>query len=210
MVEPYTLYWERWSGAIFPQAMLEEIGTPYRKDHVDMAAMAHRSEDYLAINPAAQVPALRFPCGSVMGETAAIAVVLGERHPEAGLVPEPGDPERPFFLHWLLYMAANGYKTFSRYWHPEQFTENDQAEASIRQRAGEELDDFFGLLDRTAMGEDSFLTSGFSALDLYLTMLTAWAPDPERLLTENKKLASICQAVKSRPAYQRVMKDHGL
>ncbi len=210
MSEPYTLYWERWSGAIFPQALLEEIGAPYRKEYVDMGAMAHRSPDYLAINPAAQVPALRLPDGRVMGETAAMAIVLGERHPDAGLVPGPDHPDRTVFLHWLLHMAANGYKTFSRYWHPEQFTEEASAEPSIKARGKEDLDALYGLLNRMAMGRDSFLESGFGALDIYVTMLTAWAPDPQALLEENQKLAAICGAVKARPSYQRVMQDHGL
>lgn len=210
MNDSYTLYWERWSGAIFPQAMLEEIGAPYSKKYVDMGAMEHRAPDYLAINPAAQVPALRLPDGRVMGETAAMAILLGERHPDAGLVPGPDHPERTVFLHWLLHMAANGYKIFSRYWHPEQFTEDAGAEPFIKARAKEELDALFGLLDRTAMGADSFLGSGFSALDLYLTMMTSWAPDPESLFAENPKLAAICNAVKARPAYQRVSQDHGL
>ena len=31
MAEPYTLYWERWSGAILPQAMLGRSGRPIGK-----------------------------------------------------------------------------------------------------------------------------------------------------------------------------------
>jgi glutathione S-transferase len=210
MTTPYILFWEKWSGAILPQAMLEEIGAPYSKQPVDMGSMEHKSAAYLEINPAAQVPALRLPDGRVMAETAAIAVELGERHPDAGLVPDSGDAERPFFLQWLMYMAANGYKIFSRYWHPEQFTEEASAEPWIKKRAEEDLRAFFAVLERAAKTQSSFLESRFSALDIYLTMLTAWAPDPDALFMENPKLAGICKAVKQRPAYRRVMEDHDL
>jgi glutathione S-transferase len=103
----YTLYWEALSGAMAPQIMLEEMGVAYRKVAVDMARGEHRSPEYLAINPTGQVPVLGLPDGTVIGESAAIVLVLGERHPEAGLVPLVGDPDRPAFLRWLIFMAAN-------------------------------------------------------------------------------------------------------
>ena len=57
-------------------------------------------------------------------------------------------------------------------------------------------------------GEPYFLTRGFTALDIYLTMLTAWHSDRGGLFRRNPRLAALCMAVESRPAYQRVMQDH--
>jgi hypothetical protein len=36
-----------------------------------------------------------------LGYAAAIVTVLGERHPESGLTPQPGDEDRATFLFWL-------------------------------------------------------------------------------------------------------------
>lgn len=77
----YCLCWEALSGAILPQVMFAEMEVPCERIPVDMHAGEHRSPEYLAIHPAGQVPALALPDGTVFGESGAIALVLGERHP---------------------------------------------------------------------------------------------------------------------------------
>ena len=206
----YTLYWECLSGAVGPQTMLLEIGAPFKKVHIDMAAGEHLSPSYLSVNPAAQIPALKLPDGRFMAETTAITLVLGERHPEANLVPGVDAEERPFFLTWLSYIAANVYKTFSRAWHPEQFTTDESANHLIRMRAEEDLLKFFGVLEGQVQGGSSFLKSGFSALDIYLVMLTLWHPDREILLTTHPNIAALCDSVENRPSCRTVKDDHGM
>jgi glutathione S-transferase len=187
---------------------LEEIGADYRKIHVDMAANAHRDSTYRRINPVMRVPALELPDRIVIGETSAIALVLGERHPDAGLVPLVGEADRPTFLFWLIAMAANGYPVFSRAWHPEQFTSDDSANESVRLRAEQHLMEFFATIDSAIEGKPYFLARGFTGLDIYLTMLTEWSPDRQALFTDNPRLAALCSAVLERPAYKKVIAQH--
>ena len=61
-----------------------------------------RSEEYLALNPAGRVPALELD-GEVIWETGAIAQVLCERFPNAGLGRAAGDAERADWLIWLHF-----------------------------------------------------------------------------------------------------------
>jgi glutathione S-transferase len=204
----YTLYWERMSGAIGPQVLLHEIGADYRKVCVNMAAKEHRGSKYRLINPVARVPALRLPEGEVIGETAAITLVLGERHAAAGLVPEFNDPERPSFIFWLMVMATSGYPAFSRAWHPEQFTQNDSANETVRQTAEIHLGEFFSTIEHAIRGAPYFLARGFTALDVYLTMLTEWASDRQALFDSHPKLAKLCRSVEERPAYREVISEH--
>lgn len=206
----YTLYWERLSGAIGPQVLLEEIGAAYRKVPVDMAAGEHLASAYRMINPLMRVPALGLPDGAVIGETAAITLVLGERHPDAGLVPAPGDPDRPLFLFWLVAMATCGYPVFSRACHPEQFTLNDAANETVRLKGESDLEEFFSIIEQAIGGKPHFLPRGFTALDIYLTMLSEWVADKQDLFGSRPKLKSLCQAVADRPAYRRVMEDHAV
>jgi glutathione S-transferase len=206
----YTLFWETISGAMAPQAMMEEMGITYEKIAIDMAANDHRTEDYLAQNPTAQVPALKLDDGRVMGESAAIVLFLGEQHPEGKLVPLPGDKERPTFLFWLMYMATSGYMTFGRSCHPERHTTDQDALDPVRLAAEAQIDRFFDTLEGAVAGNPYFLPSGFSSLDIYLTMLTTWHADKTALFQNNPKIATLCTAVEARPAYQRVMQDHSL
>lgn len=204
----YTLYWERMSGAIGPQALLEEIGAPYRIAPIDMAAGEHREPAYRRINPLMRVPALALPGGTVVGETSAITLVLAERHPEAGLVPAPGDNDRPEFLFWLIGMATNGYPLFSRAWHPEQFTLDDSANETVRLVAERQLDEFFTIIENAIRGDACFMQRGFTALDIYVAMLTEWTADKHALFRKRPKLAALYGTVSSRPSYRKVMDQH--
>lgn len=204
----YTLFWEEMSGAIAPQAMFEEMDIAYEKVGVDMVAGEHHSPEYLAINPTGQVPALKLPDGAVIGESAAIVLILGERHPDGGLVPQPGDIDRPEFLRWLLFMATSGYMTFLRSGHPERFTNDRSATEAVRLVAEEQVDRFFDVLEGVITGTPFFLPRGFTALDIYLTMLTAWHSDKTALFRRNPKVSALCKAVEDRPTYMTVMDDH--
>lgn len=204
----YTVFWEKGAGSIVVQAVLEEIGTHYDKYYVDMAANEHRSDAYLSKNPTGLIPALQLPDLSVMGESAAIVLHLGEQHPEAELIPDPGNSERPGFLFWLFFMATAGYTTSSRLWHPEQFTRDQKATDPIHQVAEEDTARLFGLLEQNIKGQPYFLTSGFSVLDIYLAMLLEWHPDRDSLFQQSPKLTALYTAVAARPAYQKTMTDH--
>jgi glutathione S-transferase len=206
----YTLFWEMISGAMAPQAMMEEMGIAYEKVTIDMAANEHRAKPYLAQNPTGQVPALKFGAESVMGESAAIVLFLGEQHPEGKLVPQPGETDRPAFLFWLMYMATSGYMTFGRSCHPERFTTDQNALDPVRHAAESQISRFFETLEGAIAGDPYFVPSGFSALDIYLTMLTTWHSDKAAMFDANPKIAKLCAAVEARPAYKRVMLDHSL
>ncbi|HSS64162.1 MAG TPA: glutathione S-transferase family protein [Gammaproteobacteria bacterium] len=204
----YRLYWEACSGAILPQVMFEEMSVPYERIPVDMAAGEHQTAEYLAVNPTGQVPALELPDGTVIGESAAMALVLGERHPEPGLVPGMEDAARPVFLRWLLFMAASVYMTFVRVNHPERFVTDHSCVESAHQAALDSINKQFQVLDSAISGDPWFMPAGYSALDIYATMLADWHPDRGHLFAHNPSLARLCLAVEGRPAYAEVIAQH--
>lgn len=204
----YTLHWEIMAGSIVAQAMLEEAKAPYELNHVDMAAGAHQQAPYRRINPAGRVPALTLPDGTTIGETAAIVTVLGETFADSGLTPRPGQPDRAAFLFWLSVMATAGYLTVSRHAHPERYAAEPDAIAQVERQAARDLDAFFDVMNGAVAGQAAFLPSGYSALDLYLAMLTEWSDDREALLSARPALADLCAVVSERPAYRAAMRTH--
>ncbi len=204
----YTLYWEAFSGAIAPQAMFEEMGVAFRKLPVDMARSEHKGPEYLHVNPTGQVPALRLPDGSVISESAAIVLVLGELHPQSRLVPLSGSSDRAEFLRWLIYMATTGYMTLKRACHPERFTVDEASIESVRLAAIRDIGRCFDVLDNAIDGTPYFLSSGFSALDIYLCMLAVFHPDKPDLFARWKRIDVLCKAVRERPACARVFDEH--
>ncbi len=204
----YTLFWEKGSGSIVVQALLEELGVNYDRNYVDMEAGEHQKGEYIRQNPTGLVPALMLPDSHTIGESAAIVLHLEEQCPDGQVIPQSGDNERPDFLYWLLFMATTGYTTFGRLAHPERYTQDQDALGPVRLAAEGDVTRFFDVLEEGIKGEPYFLPSGFTALDIYMTMLAGWHPDKDALFQRNPRVAALCTAVESRPAYKKVIADH--
>jgi glutathione S-transferase len=204
----HVLYWEALSGAIAPQAMFEEMGVPFQKRPVDMAREEHKTPEYMTINPTGQVPALKLPDGSVISESAAIVLALGERYPQSRLVPNVGEADRAGFLRWLIYMATTGYMTSIRANHPERFTIDDSGIEAVRRAAIRDVGRCFDVLENAIEGTPYFLPRGFTALDIYLCMLTVFHPDRPDLSGSWPRMDALCRAVRERPACARVFDEH--
>jgi glutathione S-transferase len=187
---------------------MRQKNVTYDRNYVDMEAGEHQKNEYLRQNPTGLVPALKLPDSRTIGESAAIVLHLGEQCSDGQLVPQSGDDERPDFLYWLLFMATTGYTTFGRLAHPERYTQDQSALDPVRLVAEDDVTRFFDVLEGGIKGEPYFLSFGFTALDIYLTMLAGWHPDRNALFQRNPKIAMLCTAVESRPAYKKVIADH--
>lgn len=204
----YTLYWEAMSGAMAVEFVLEEMCVPYTRRPVDMAAGEHLSADYLKINPTGQVPALALPDNRVIGESAAIILTLGDRHPDTGLVPAADATERPNFLRWLIYMAASPYMTFVQFNHPERYLENPATHDALIDNARQRLEAQFSAIDAAISGEPYFFPTGPSALDFYIYMLVAFYPEPACLLAERARLRLLIDALSRHESVAKVIPRH--
>ena len=206
--ERYALYWEAMSGAMAVELLLEEMGANYERIAVDMAAGEHRTEAFRALNPTGQIPALRLPEGTTIGESAAIILTLGERYPGA-LVPAPGDADRPGFLRWLIYMAASPYMTFVQFNHPYRFLDDKGAHSALIDNARSRLLTQFSALEAAISGEPFFLPRGITALDLYLYMLVEFYDDRAGLFVGRPRLEALHGAVALRDSVGRIRPGHG-
>ena len=204
----YKLYWAQMSGAIAPQALLEEIGADYEKIVIDMDKMEHRTPEFLAVNPWAQIPALVLPDGTLMTESAAMVLHLADRHPEAKLAPPAGSAESARFLRWLLFMASTLYVTDMRLYHAEQFTSDSTGLDGVLASALADMDRSFAVLDEALNPGPYLLGETFSAADIYLWMLSCWHPEPAKMLAKNPRVKQLSELVQVRPAIARVWDEH--
>jgi glutathione S-transferase len=95
----YKLYGRQGAGSLAPQMLLEEIGAAYELIWISKAPAD--IEALRRISPAAKIPALLLPDGTVVSESAAILIHLTNAHPEAGLAPIAGGPAHAHFLQWM-------------------------------------------------------------------------------------------------------------
>jgi glutathione S-transferase len=84
---------------------LEEADAEYEYRLVDLGRGDGRSADYLAVNPTGKVPTL-VDAEMVITESLAICYHLGERFPQARLIPEPGTAERARFHRWAAFAVC--------------------------------------------------------------------------------------------------------
>ena len=100
----YTLYYSPGSASMVVHLALLEIGAPHKLELVDLESDQQRSPEYLKLNPHGVVPTLVID-GRVMTDSAALLMMLSERHPGSQLSTPIGSPEREHWLTWIVYWS---------------------------------------------------------------------------------------------------------
>jgi glutathione S-transferase len=97
-----TLYGDSISGnCMKPKWTADLLGIPYDWVEVDILQGGTRTEDFLAVNSAGQVPLARWPDGRALPQSNAIMLYLAE---EAGSELVPADPFRKAqMMSWLFW-----------------------------------------------------------------------------------------------------------
>lgn len=99
------LYHHPFSRAASVVWMLEEIGCPYRLEHVELKSGEQKSERIRALNPMGKVPIL-VDGDVVVTESSAIAIYLADRYAPGRLAPALDAKERGKFLRACVFPAA--------------------------------------------------------------------------------------------------------
>ena len=107
--------------------LLDEGDIPWEPVFIDIETGQNRSEEFLAINPAGFVPALRTPEGEILFETAAILLYLAERHGLSELVPAAGDLDRGRFLSWFFFHTNELQPAFKTWFYGHRYTSDGHA-----------------------------------------------------------------------------------
>ena len=172
----YVVYGAQGSGSVAVEAALTLIGAPWRLVDADW-------DDFDAveqINPLRQVPALGLPSGELMTESAAILLHLAEAHPEAGLAPPVGDPRRPAFLRWMVYVPAAIYPMYWVRDVPSRLAADAAAEAVILQRTADRIAECWSKMAAQVTPGDYILGDQMTMLDLYVAVVSRWTPGRDR------------------------------
>jgi len=80
---------------------LNEIGAPFESTFV--APEERRSPEHRARHPLGRVPAFELDDGTIMFESAAICLQLGDLYPDSGLLPPPGSSARALVYQWVMF-----------------------------------------------------------------------------------------------------------
>jgi glutathione S-transferase len=181
-----TLYLAPGSSSMAAHVALHEVGAEFETRPVSLARRETRTPDFLALNPAGQVPLLVTPEGALT-EVAAILFWLARRHPAAGLLPE-GAMAEARAISWMSFLAATV--------HPARRQGLEPARAAWS-------------MTEARLGEAPYtLGEAYSIADIHLFRLF-WRFRGGAALEpgEFPRLTAHHDRVLARPAVQRVLRD---
>ena len=202
----YKLYGRLGWGSAIVEAQLVWYGLPYTYEAVDDLFKSPDARLKLEkVNPLAQVPTLVMPDGSVMSESAAITLLLADITGKDQLVPAAGAPERAKFLRWLIFIVANIYPTFTYADDPARFVSVDAARDPFRAATDAYAQKLWRQIEGEA-GRPWFLGERFSALDIYIDVMTRWRPKRGWFEGETPKLFAIARKADALPELKETWK----
>jgi glutathione S-transferase len=201
-----TLHYYPGNASLAPHMLLEELGVPFELALVDRANAAHKSAEYLKLNPNGKIPVL-VDGDLVLFETAAICLHLVDTHPDARLAPPLATPERAHFYKWLIWSTNTLQAMLMHFVYPERLVDegNTSGAAQVKAHAEAQIGGMLDLLDRELASHRKpwLLGDAYSAVDPYVLMLGRWTRSFARPARSLPNLRPYLQRVLARPAVQR-------
>jgi glutathione S-transferase len=183
--------------------LLEEMGLPYRLRPVDLLAGVEKDTEFLALNPAGFIPAIRD--GDVtMVESIAIMEYLMARYGPTPLAPHPHDPAFPAYQQFLHLgeagLAASIYVVV---------VSRNLARGAERQnwgaiKAREVFESRLGLVTRQLARSPYLAGSTFTAADISVTYALEFA-QRTGAATLGKAEQAYVDRTSGREGYKRAM-----
>lgn len=200
-----TFYYSPMSSATRIHWALEELGVPYEKIKVDLAAGEQKKPDYLAKNPNGKVP-LVVVDGTAVFESLAILIYLGERYGvEKDLFP-PLSLARAEVLKWMAWGSVSLADAGGRLMRnvSDRFPA-EQHNAKAAEGAKKEIGDLLGILD-AALADKEYLVDGkFSFADLAIAGFMPFLARIGGDLGPHKNIQAWVGRCTARPALARAM-----
>ncbi len=203
------LYYAPGAASMLVHWLLIELDAPHELVRVDTAAKQQKSAEYLALNPNGVVPTLVLD-GMPHYEAAALAMLLAERHPQAGLAPAAGDPLRADYLQWMFNLANMVQPLFRQWWYPQEPAGEASAEAVLAHCAPRIEAEWDRIDAHLAANGPFLLGKAPSVADFYLTMLMRWSRNMPRPATDWRHLQALAQRMKARASFATLYEREGL
>jgi glutathione S-transferase len=188
-----------------PHIFLEELGVPFELKLVDRARNAQKSPEYLRLNPNGLIPVL-VDGDLVLYETPAILLHLADTHPQAGLMPALGTPERAHGYKWLVWLSNTLQATLVQLFYAERYVPADGV-SDFRSRAEARMAPLLDQLEAQlqSSGGPWLLGETYTAADCMAFVLCCWTRNLTRPANSLPAIAAYLTRMRQRPAVQRAV-----
>lgn len=196
-----------------PHIALQELGVPFELIKVDRANNAHKSPEYLKLNPNGLIPVL-VDGDLVLYESAAILLHLADSHPAGRLIPAVGTAERAHLYKWLIWLTNTLQPALINYFYPERWVAEGNAAgaAEVKARAVAKVGELLDQIETQLAGHRGpwLLGAHYSIADAMAFMLCRWTRGFERPARSLPHIGAYLQRMLERPAVQRMLAAEGL
>lgn len=168
-----TLYYAPTTCSLASHIALEEAGAEYEARHVDFAAGAQRSPDYLAINPKGRVPSLVTERG-VLTETPAILAFIAQSFPQARLAPLDDPFAFAEVQAFNCFICATLHVAHAHGVRGARWADDEAALESMRRKVPESVGGCFELIENGMLRGPWVMGDTYTIADPYLFTVAQW------------------------------------
>jgi len=198
------LYYSPGACSLSPHIALHEAGVAHELVKVDLKAKkTEKGEDFTAINPKGQVPALMLDSGELVTEGPVIVQVIADKAPAKNLAPANGTDARYKMQEWLNFTTSELHKNFSPLFSPVIPDE-------VKKFFTDRIIGKFKYADSQLAGRDYLMGKQFTVADGYMFVMLTWADRTKIDLSAMKNLMAFKGRVAARPNVQAALKMEGL
>ena len=183
---------------------LRESGKDFTLDGVDlMKKRLENGDDFFAVNPKGQVPALLLDDGTLLTEGVAIMQYLADSVPDRQLLAPTSSLSRYKTLEWLNYIATELHKGFTPLFRPDTPEEYKPTVRALLEKKMQYVND--------SLQDNPWICGQrFSIADAYLFTVLRWAFAVKLEMAGYKNIADYMARVAARPAVAAAVAAEGL
>lgn len=194
------VYWAPETRATRAVWMLEEAGTDYEMEQVDIRSPDRKdSAEFLAASPMGKVPALK-DGETLLAESAAICIYVADRYGPGKLAPRIDDPERGKFLYWTMYTPAVV--------EPAMAEKIGNIEPNRMRNGWGDFELMIAAFDAGLHGKEWILGDRFTAADVMLGSSAVFMR-MFGMLPETENIGAYADRCLARPAYRKALERTG-
>ena len=183
---------------------LREAGKDIELASVDlMKKRLENGDDFFAINPKGQIPALQIDADTLLTEGVAIMQYVADSAPQSQLLAPVGELERYKTLEWLNFVATELHKGFTPLFRPDTPEDFKPTARALLEKKLQYVDD-------TLANQQWINGQHFSIADGYLFTVLRWAVAVKLTMPAAGNIAAYMQRVAARPAVAAAMAAEGI
>ena len=183
---------------------LRESGKDFTLDGVDlMKKRLENGDDFFAVNPKGQVPALLLDDGALLTEGVAIMQYLADSVPDRQLLAPTSSLSRYKTIEWLNYIATELHKGFTPLFRPDTPEDFKPTVRALLEKKMQYVND--------SLKDNQWICGPrFSIADAYLFTVLRWAYAVKLNMAGLSNIDAYMARMAERPAVAAALKAEGL